>query len=54
MQMEASGLEVHQYFCHIKSLCLHRIPNPATSGMNQLEAEIPIAFTAQETLQKAS
>lgn len=54
MQMEASGLEGHQYFSHSKPLCLHRITNPATSGMNQLEAEIPITFTAQETLQKAS
>lgn len=44
MQMEASGLEVHQYFCH-----LHCVPNQTTSGMNPLEAEIPIAFTAHET-----
>lgn len=48
--MEASGLKGHQFFSHIKPLSFHRITNPATSGMNQLEAEIPFAFTAQETL----
>lgn len=48
LQMEASWLKGHQFFSHIKPLCFHRITNPATSGMNQLEAEIPIAFTAQE------
>lgn len=47
--MEASGLEGHQFFSHIKPLCFHRITNPATSGMNQLESEIPVVFTAQET-----
>lgn len=48
--MEASELKGHEFFSHIKPLSFHRITNPATSGMNQLEAEIPFAFTAQETL----
>lgn len=47
--MEASGLEGHQFFSHIKHLCFHRITNSVTSGLNQLESEIPVIFTAQET-----